>query len=37
MNVGCFINGMLFAEVNAVALLVFPLLFAGLDMELFCQ
>ena len=37
MNVGCFVNGMFFAEVNAVAWLVFLLLFAGFDMELFCQ
>ena len=37
MNVGCFVNVMFFAEVNAVALLVFLLLFAGFDKELFCQ
>ena len=37
MNVGCFVNGMFFAEVNTVALLVFLLLFAGFAKELFCQ
>ena len=37
MNVECFVNGMFFAEVNAVDWLVFLLLFAGFAKELFCQ
>ncbi len=37
MNVECSVNGMLFAEVNAVDWLVFLLLFADFAKELFCQ
>ena len=37
MNVECFVNGILFAEVNAVDWLVFLLLFVSFAKKAFCQ
>lgn len=37
INVGCFVNGMLFAEAYALTLLVFVRFFFGFDKELFYQ